>query len=70
MASLSIKEAKYTISYLKDRLEKEMKVIDILNSTIGLEMEALQIRDKTTIIVEATKVVTKKACSDCGRKYL
>ena len=47
-----------------------MKVIDILNSTIGPEMEAFQIRDKTTIIVEATKVVTKKACSYCARKYL
>ena len=60
MDALAIRETKDTISYLNVRPSKSMITIDIFNLKNGSEMEALQIRDRTTIIMEATKVVTKK----------
>ena len=71
LSSTTIREYKDTLSHLGGKPEESIKAIDILNSKTGLELDTLSIHDKITIIMEASKLNSKKNIAELvHEKYL
>ena len=60
MEATTLQETRSTSTKLENNLEISRSVIDILNSRTNEDMEAMEIRDITKTIMDASKLIAKR----------